>query len=270
MSRPVYPFPVLSSESVDYRNNQAYKVEVSKDAEIIKIKHSLDDDSIVADFVKKGKASFSCFLSVPRTLHRKTYLCKSSELEISQKIPFPLHVSAGKVFLRPSIVSLEGLEIDNFDSLSDFYKIGVGSPIQIPKGGILGFSKWFTISSVFSKLFRIRNKPELNSKSGLFESKVSTDKGFQIVVEMGKRLYEKVAEGDPVKDYILCSALASAFTELKLKSDRKEENDPEDGLLSEAKGLRELLENKGIRTWEDEGFNPVYAASCLKPVPSDE
>lgn len=276
----LYPFPVLHSESLDYRDPRAYRAEPQRTGRAaVVIDHVLRANTLVGRLVQQRAATFFATVSVRGTVFRDTRITASDSLHASgnkfsakQTIPLPefswapeLFVHAGVLLLRSVTLTENQVSDEIKQGLSDFYG---NTSIHFPSHSRIAFIDWKRFFSM-SALFKIQS--DITYKNGHFQSETIRSSPIQISVTMSPQLFDEIeADHDSTaRAHILCSALTQTFQELHHaqkagQSDLLDQRDDADvQFLEQADGLKVYLESRGIPTWEDEQFNPTYSASRL-------
>ena len=273
----IFPHPVLHSHTLDYSDPKAYQATFRrKDKIILEVQHTLARDTLVASLIEKKDASFYCTVSVRGTAFRRTKSTvdvnvQDDRVTACQEIELPAFKNRPEVFAFAGIFNhnaqmipwREAKGVDNFHKPEDW------ADINFPSHSILAYSGWIRFFPM-DALFQIKSDP--NITQGVFTAETSYNPTIRITISMHNKLFDEV-ESNPnssVRAHVLCASLIPTLKELQGKyekfCDGGDPDETESTDLEAAEGLKQYLISEKIPTWEDEGFDPVEAASRFKPA----
>ena len=283
------PFPVLHRDTLDYVDNESYSAEVRRPSKTeVTISHRLKKDNMVGSLVSQGKAVFYCTVSASGTIYRCTKTIgtnsavdekknPSTELSTNENVIYATHsIEIPNFRWKPDIFVITGIILLE-DQKANFKK----------KYGLSEFwGKWKHIIPTHSRIaFEDWKRPSMRSlfltysdegfEKGAFKTETSRVDPFRVSITMHPDLYEEVNSGRDrtICNHVLCSSLTQTFQDLSQAWQAKQESETEEHnqFLELADGLKVLLLSNGLRTWEDEDFNPTYTASmCYKVILDDD
>ena len=269
----MYPHPVLYDGTLDYDADADYHADVSKSREVIEVKHVLSRGSLVAALVESGKAKFFCTVSVRGTVFRRTESTAGNVVGNSisgqQRVEIPEFKFRREIFVHTGVCLLESEDVawEDASGVTEFHK---APRLSFSGRAFLALSGWKRFFPQ-DALFHIKSVQEM--AEGHFEARTNQGESLRIVVSVAPRTYQTVVHerDSTVRSHVLCAALAQTLAELKQAyknvSGGDSDTGPEDQqFLESAEGLKAFLRAKKIRTWEDEDFSPVLAASQYKPA----
>ena len=156
-----FSFPVLSPVSMDYKPGVEYSADIGviRGVNKIIVTHKLVGDSIIAEFIKKQKAVFGCMVSLPSTMYRETFVCKTNELTAIQEIDYQDSGYSQNVQLPlflPVIIKDGGDDIDGSAKSSGLGDLWQEGKVKFPTGGIIGSTDWMIIGGVAGGIVTIK------------------------------------------------------------------------------------------------------------------
>ena len=263
MEVQAFPFPVLSEASICYVDGVSYRASVSRkqDGDII-VQHRLDGDSLVASLVNNGRAKFACIVSVPLTMFRKVYsLDGEGSAPTVQRIPCGEGDFSGTPMLRPVVVCTENIRpvpVADAHGLDPFY---TGEQIRFPDGAIIADAGWQDFRG-HGDILRIRKDDTL--APGTFKVTIADGDEFHFVVWAAPDLFRFLENPNGRGDYclsIMTHAFSSGLAQLRSDPGQRENWRNYQSLQI----LHRDLEERGLKTWEDDDFSPELVATTIHP-----
>lgn len=254
-----YSFPVLEEDKFDYLQEISYEVkqiDTDSKSHSITFEHKLNGDSMITNMIKNKEAKFTTTVVLKSAMYRETISAISEEINPTHvKIEVPLKTTFETQRFFSSIIYTgddKELTLDSLKmGLDDFWD---GITIQLKKGSILAKDGWKELESTASDLLTI--KKDANIKYG-FDVVVIPEEGGKFLASVEPGLYNKINELPKNNSHlrsIVIHMLCLGF--LNLAQDYKED----DSDLTNFRGIKRELENKQIKTWSDDDFNPNMAA----------
>lgn len=180
-----YPYPMLRSESIDYRAsviNSKINIETTNESYVLKVEITTNNENI-NNLLDKGIAKKGILIKSNAVWFRKFYFLSNDDEDIvinSKEI-------YGKVELLPCIISTE--KIDDFfsDDFEDEYKY---SKIKIEPGEFLGIGEEYCFDALLdSDIFK--NTSSIFEMVSVDENNVSYDLNYdKIVIRIPKDMHQ--------------------------------------------------------------------------------
>lgn len=253
-----YPLPVLEEDRYDYLNDSFYEVEQidgDKNSEYIVLKHKIHGENLVSYLLKNNEAKFITTIVLKSSMYRET-LSNVEEItssEVHQKIPLKTTFETQNFF--SSVVYIgEDRELTLIAKEMDLDEFWDGIKIKLLKGTILARDGWRELENSASDLLSV--KKDENIKYG-FDVDIDPAEGGRFIAKMEPKLFESISQMSSTSDHrrsIMIHVLCVGF--MSLYRDYKED----DSELSNFKAIKLDLKTKGIKTWEDDEFNPNQVA----------
>ena len=264
-------WPILSPSSLDYVQG-TYETENSDESNnSTTVRHRLIGDNLVRRLVLGGQAQFAVEVAEPHSAFRSIQIAiEQRASHTAQVVEWSKSTCGTPVSIRPLVVfDPDGNLQLRLDSEKDgVHSVWHGQRVEIQSGAILAHDDFFFPASGLS-IVRLAIDEQNQIPEGTFTVETSEMEGFVFKVRMHKKLFEDMQNPGAAidhRDSILTGALIAGLS--KIKHDYTRE-DSEFGDWSQFQNLRileKLLREKGIPTWEDDQFDPAYAATSLKPT----
>lgn len=264
-------WPVLSPNSLDYVNG-TYETENSDESNnSTTVRHRLVGDNLVRRLVLGGQAHFAVEVAEPHSAYRSIRIAdEQGASHTVQSVNWTEATCSGPVSIRPMIVfDPEGSLQIRLDSDKDgVHRLWHGRRIEIQAGAILALENFFRPASGLS-IVRLAIDDQSQIPEGAFKVETSELEGFVFKVRMHKKLFEDMQNPGAATDHrdsILTGALISGLAMIKRDYTQEEGELGDWTRYPNLRILEKLLRNKGVATWDDDQFDPAYAATVLKPI----
>lgn len=254
-----YSFPVLEEDKFDYIDEVTYEVnQVNSDSKSsnITFEHHLTDNNLIAKLLRDDEAKFITTVVLKSSMYRETtdnILEKISSIHIKQKIQLKTTFET-QSFFSAIVYTGDDKEIILNSSEMGLDEFWNGATIELKKGAILARAGWRELENTASDLLTIKKDDDLEYG---FDVSVISEEGGRFIARVESNLYDKIKQlpkNDSHLRSIVIHMLCVGF--MNLAKDYK--ND--DSELTNFKGIKLELENKDIKTWEDDEFSPNQVA----------
>lgn len=256
-----FQWPVLESGNGSFENG-VYSV-VYEDRERGKsffLEHEVQGAPLIESWMKEEELIFVCTVAAPRSMYRALH--KSQErrqlIEWSQEDLGEFPIFTPMMVARREIHHIADSSADGLSRIWD------GKELLLPRGARVAVGPTFNFQSGITGLLDF-NLDE-NLEGGRFRIEPSSENGFTFKVHLARNLYDHLryhrreSAGMNIMVHVVSAALA------RLHQDYSQD-DGEEGWKSfpNLVGLADMLEQKELRHWADEGFRPEEVATGLYP-----
>ena len=262
----VPPYPAIEYGNRSFPNGD-YKVRFDVNTNLdskkfsIHLEHSISGASFLEKLVEERKARFGCLTSVPQTGYRRLNLSESE----NQDVLLDLKEVSEPPSFRPVLVCMEDLEYQ-FSDADGVAEIWQGQSLKIPRGARLARKNYFRPKVSLISLLDICFDDNIDA--GTFMIKADTENGFKFRAFVAKDVhnYLKNPSIRAIRRNTIIHMMSRALEILSMQY--QSDWDAHANL----KILHQDLLNKGLKTWDDEDFQPEYIATQLEPLefPGDE
>lgn len=254
-----YSFPVLEEDKFDYIKEITYEVnQVDSDnkSNSITFEHKLTGNSLISQLLQNNEAKFITTVVLKSSMYRETIdniLEKISSIHIKQKIQLKTTFETQSFFSAIVYIG-DDKELTLNSSQMGLDEFWDGATIKLKKGAILAKAGWRELENTASDLLTIKKDAAI--KYG-FDVSVISEEGGRFIASVEPNLYDKIKQlpkNDSHLRSIVIHMLCVGF--MNLAKDYKDD----DSELTNFKGIKLELNNKDIKTWEDDEFNPNQVA----------
>ena len=254
-----YSFPVLEEDKFDYIKEVTYEVnQVDSDnrSNSIIFEHKLTGNSLISQLLQNNEAKFITTVVLKSSMYRETtdnILEKISSTHIKQKIQLKTTFET-QSFFSAIVYTGDDKELTLNSSKMGLDEFWDGAKIELKKGAILARAGWRELENIASDLLTIKKDEAI--KDG-FDVSVISEEGGRFIASVEPNLYDKIKQlpkNDSHLRSIVIHMLCVGF--MNLAKDYKDD----DSELTNLKGIKLELNNKAIKTWEDDEFNPNQVA----------
>ncbi len=247
--------PVLLEDgsSLDW-SEASYSVNVTLHGKSATVKHRLASADGLQSLIDAGVAEWVVELRCPRTLLSR----QSSGKAPRQAVSWRDDEIAGDVYLIPGLVAATEAVAASADGLDSGIWPGV-QRVEFPAGTWLAKGEIRSVRPLLMSLVRFRRDATGKLKPGQMyveEDTDGTDPYFRI--DLAPDLYDRRLHERDVQ----IAGLIAAFGWLPRSSLVL---DGDNGDSRVAGRLRAELEANGVPDWDDESFDPAWAATVLEP-----
>jgi len=257
------PWPALEDGNLSFPRGsyECIAKNTGQDGQVL-VEHKLKEAPFLEKLVMDGKACFGCIVSVPKTGYRRLLLADGN----SQSIMIEKDFLGEPPMLQPLLLSLE--EFNHIFGQDDgVAPLWHGSEIRIEKGARLVRGSYLRQGASMSHMLFVKLDNDI--EENCFEVREGVEDGFVFFIHASNPLFGFL--DNPGAEMNLRRSIfihiISRCLEILAKNygiDQDGENKWEQ--YSNLKLLTELLENREITHWTDEGFKPELAATQLYPL----
>ena len=268
-----FPFPVLSDISMDYRSGVEYsaRIDIIGDGDNIIVSHKLIGDSIVAKFLKEQKASFGCVVSLPATMYRKVFVCKThavtpTEITAIQDINYEesgYNESLELPLFRPVIIKNGDDSIDGAEKGAGLEDLWQSDKINFLSGSIIGYADWMSRGGPIGSFIIIKEDP--NIPFGGLKVELTKEQGFRFRALVHPLFFKDLdAPENPRVWDIYIHIFSRGLEKLAAMNMKREEWEE----FRNLKLLAMLLKKHGQPLWDEDEFHPEVVATTIRPYQS--
>ena len=234
-----------------------FDINTNFDSEIfsIHLRHVIFGAPFLEELIEKGKARFGCLTSVPQTGYRKLNLSESE----NQDVILDLKEVSEPPSFRPVLVCMEDV-VYQFGKADGVAEIWQGHKMKIPKGARLARKNYFRPRVSLISLLDICLDEELGE--GTFVIKPDAENGFKFKAYVPKDVHGCLKNPPirAIRKNIIIHMMSRALELLAVDYQSDWE------AHANLKILHQDLLNKGLKTWDDEDFQPEYVATQLESL----
>ncbi len=262
-----FPYPALTEGSLSFPKGE-YVSHIRPDANghAAYIEHKIENAFFISNAIREKKAVCSCTVSIPITGYRKAFM--NSLGGYSQKIEWDEDAVGQSPILQPLVVMCEEVE-HKFTKEDGVHKMWVGETVILHKGAKIAVGETFRLMSAMESLLSIEKNEDADD-SAQMRVTACTDSGFYFKVQVNSQLYEflqRPGDGERYlhRNSILIHAVSCCFAILASDYSKNEVDEDSWESFQNLKILHADMENRGIKTWDDDDFFPEEAATAMWP-----
>ena len=278
-SARVLPHPAIEDGNFSFPQGDYYiSLEPSKNSrtEII-LHHKLEGAPFIQRLIDQGQAKFACMVSVSKTGYRRLHTSEDS----NQKISWNPDIAGKHPLLRPGILYVgEDLKNGIWTEADGVAAIWLNRKINIPKGARLVRGRY--LLPKFEGLLKAECHEKM--EPGTFTVRANVNDGFYFSLEAARDIFDFIQRDNSVlRDSIVIHAISACFKILQTEysvsdedegkgrdAEGEDESGDEWGQYSNLVALSELLKNRRVPHWSEEGFDAVKVATKLYPIRLDD
>ena len=260
-SSRVFPWPVLEAGNDSFPEGE-YTVtcENKETGQSFALRHEVQGAPLIERWLAEGKVEYVCTVAAPSSMYRKLYKSGAPE----QVIAWLQHDLNEFPMFTPMLIAREGIQhiaIAESDGLNPLWN---GRALSLPRGARLAVGPTFRFKSGLEGMLEFVE--DKNLPDGQFKVTDSSEDGFKFKVHLATNLHHHLKirrrndwAGKNIMVHIVSVALSL------LQKDYTDDNEEDGGWRSfpNLKGLADLLQERGIPHWAEEGFQPEYVATQL-------
>ena len=266
--------PVLSMRTLDYIDAEyTAKCEVLDGGGVITLHHRISAPCLVTSMIRDGDAQFAMEICAPASLSRRTDLADRASLlwedsggvRLKHSIKRSSNDEAAPVHVRGIVAAVRDASIlcAAEHGVSDAW---VGRRLHMAPGDVLAETSFTKNTVQTTSLLKVRNTGDAKSPAD-GEAQIKLDSGV-FFLDVNPDTYRKYMD---VRDDILRHTLHlnGLVAAMGLLRQRHADNDlGEDGCgeSDNLKALMKRLKREGVDDWTAEEFDPMQAATRLKPM----
>ena len=260
-SSRAFPWPVLEAGNDSFPNGSYTVTCVDKDrGKSFELRHKVHGAALIEQWLRQGKLNFVCAVASPRSMYRMLHKSDTP----NQLIAWQQQDLGEYPMFTPMIVARESIQHTAAAAADGLNQIWDGRELLLPKGARIVVGPTFKFKSGISGILDFNLDDSL--APGRFRVQHSLDDGFKFKVHLAPDLYQHLKHrrnelaGENIMVHIVSAALSTLQREWST-------DDDEEGWKSfrNLVGLADLLEQKSLRHWSDEDFQPELTATELYP-----
>ena len=262
-SSRAFPWPVLEAGNDSYpRGEYAVACENKETGQSFTLCHQVQDAPLIERWLAEGKVEYVCTVAAPSSMYRKLY--KSGERE--QVIAWSQHDLNEFPMFTPMLVAREDITHTAAAESDGLNALWNGRELSLPRGARLAVGPTFMFKLGLEGMLEFVEDKDL--PDGRFKVTDSSEDGFKFKVHLAANLHHhlKIRRRSDLAGKNIMVHIVSVALSL-LQKDYRDDNEEEGGWKSfpNLVGLADLLQERGIPHWAEEGFQPEYAATQLHP-----
>lgn len=264
-------YPILAADRLDYgEGTYETRVRRASDGGGLVIVHRVEGSNLVAEYLKRHKASFAVEVSSPYATYREVRLAeKTGELEVKQAVSWQEDEVVRPVYVRPLVIATvrkpRRLVLNGRHGVHELWK---GVSVELSAGTILAQDRFWRESSTWQSLIKLVPDDGDTLPPGAYRVETNTGEGFHFQVRMHPELYAWMANPGDASGRRQCQSILTGCLARGLELVREEFGS--NGRWREEypvlRALHGMLIEKELPTWEDERFPADEVASRLRPV----
>ena len=253
------PYPVLEAGNLSFPDGSYEpKVEIGQDGHSIAIEHNITGAPFIERLIEEGVVGFYCLLSIPKSSVRKLY-----KTDRAGVIKWEKDIVSEPPKLRPILVYTGEDKEYTLTEECGVAELWQGKTLMLPKGARLARHHFLNVNSSEFSFLRFKKSDEYSR--GMIDVKASTEEGFYFTITAALDIFNFVQRGgnDPLRSTILTAIVARCFS--ILKEEYQENEDDSNDSFPNLKILSAKLEQECGFDWNDDNFDPMFAATKLYP-----
>ena len=263
--------PILAADRLDYAKG-SYETSVKRGSGAVglAVGHAVSGPNLVAKHLEAGTASFAVEVASPYATYREVRLAEQSGvLHATQEVTWDADDVVQPVYVRPLVLATAGkprrLRLNGRHGVHEVWK---GVAVELSAGTILAQDRFWRASSTWQSLIRLVSNEDGTLPPGAYRVETNTSEGYHFQVQMHPDLYARMVSPEDRRTHlhgqsILTGCLARGLGLVREEfgsSGRWREEYPV------LRALHDMLEEKGLPTWEDDHFPADEVASRLRPL----
>lgn len=260
-SSRAFPWPVLEAGNDSFPNG-AYTVTCTdKDrGKSFELRHKVHGAALIEQWLQQEKLGFVCAVASPRSMYRTLHKSDTPK----QLIAWQQDDLGEYPMFTPMVVARENIQHTAVAASDGLNQIWDGRELLLPKGARIVVGSTFKFKSGISGILDFNLDDSL--AHGRFRVHHSLEDGFKFKVHLASDLYQHLKHrrnelaGENIMVHIVSAALS--ILQREWSKDNGEEGWKS---LPNLVGFAGLLEQKGLRHWSDEDFQPELTATELYP-----
>ena len=232
--------------------------------------HNVSGQNLVAEYLRGGMASFAVEVASPYATYREVRVAGQTGVrEAVQEVAWNADDVVPPVYVRPMVVAtIEKPRRLRLNGKHGVHEVWKGVAVELLGGTILAHDRFWRASSTWQSLIRLVSNEDGTLSAGTYRVETSTSEGFHFRVQMHPELYARMISPEDRRTYlhgqsILTGCLARGLELVKEEFGANGRWREEYPVL---RALHEMLDEKGLPTWEDDDFPADEVASKLRPV----
>lgn len=256
------PWPVLEAGNASFPEGE-YSVtcENKETGQSFTLRHQVQGAPLIERWLDEGKMEYVCAVAAPRSMYRKLHKSDTPE----QVISWQQHDLGEFPMFTPMLVARESIAhpaVAESDGLNPLWN---GRELNLPPGARIAVGPTFKFQSGIAGMLDFVEDKDLSD--GQFKVIESHEDGFKFKVHLAVNLHQRLkfhrddSTGKNIMVHIVSAALSL------LQREYRDDDEEEGGWRSfpNLAALADLLQERGIPHWAEEGFQPELAATRLYP-----
>lgn len=256
------PWPVLEAGNASFPEGE-YSVtcENKETGQSFTLRHQVQGAPLIERWLDEGKVEYVCTVAAPRSMYRKLHKSGTPEQVIAWQQrdlgEFPM--------FTPMLVAREGIQhaaVAESDGLNPLWN---GRELNLPPGARIAVGPTFKFQSGIAGILDFVEDKDL--PDGQLMVIASNEDGFKFKVHLATNLHRHLEfhRNDAAGKNIMVHIVSAAFS--LLQRELGDDDEEEGGWQSfpNLLALADLLRERGIPHWAEEGFQPEGAATKLYP-----
>jgi len=269
--------PVLSPNGLDYIAGHSYEVkqiphnESQKDTVVVL--HRIHGSNLVAKLVNQGKANFACTIVVPSCIYRKVEFAIKMPVEnegfiqVEQEIKIKTQEYCPPLMFQPSVITLKEIKGLKATESHGLHEIWRKKKIRFPIAATIATHSFFDAETIMQSILKFKKVSDGSLKKGSFEVDLAFEQGFYFNVRVEESLYKGLLNPQSFKHRNSIYAMAFSQGLSKLQND-KECSSQDLKVVKDHHNLNilyKVLENRNLKTWLNDDFNPNQVVAEFHP-----
>ena len=266
-------YPVMAPGGLDYAEEHKYEIEQisvqDEPKDTIGVLHRVRGDNLVSQLILQGKADFAITIVSPTCAYRKVELGTGTPervdwgIQLEQNITIVTDEFRHPVMFQPAVITNSAGEQLRVDSSHGVDPLWIGVKIKLPMAAVVAVQPFHSAKTTVQSILRLKKASPGSLNPGSFEVEAVTEEGFYFQVEVAEDLFDGLR--NPVsfahRDSIYSMALAQGLDILRKDYSNRE-------TWQEYQHLRmlfQMLKQRSLPTWEEDGFKPNQIAANFHP-----
>ena len=266
-------YPVMAPGGLDYTEEHVYEIEQVSDQDqpkdTIGVLHRVRGDNLVSQLISQGKADFAITVVSPTCAYRNVELGAGTPervnggIQLEQNIAIVTDQFRQPLMFQPAVIANSAGEQLKVNPSHGVDPLWIGVKIRLPVAAVVAVQPFLNAKSTVQSILRLKKASPGSLNPGSFEVEAVTEEGFYFQVEVAEDLFNGLR--NPVsfehRDSIYSMALAQGLDILRRDYGNRETWQEYQHL----KLLFQMLKQRSLPTWEEDGFKPNQIAATFHP-----
>ena len=256
------PWPVLEAGNASFPEGE-YSVtcENKETGQSFTLRHQVQGAPLIERWLDEGKVEYVCTVAAPRSMYRKLHKSGTPEQVIAWQQrdlgEFPM--------FTPMLVAREDIQhvaVAESDGLNPLWN---GRELNLHPGARIAVGPTFKFQSGIAGILDFVEDKDL--PDGQLRVIASNEDGFKFKVHLATNLHRHLEfhRNDAAGKNIMVHIVSAAFSLLQRELDDDDEEEGGWQSFPNLLALADLLRERGIPHWAEDGFQPEGAATKLYP-----
>ena len=256
------PYPALEAGNLSFpQGSYEPEVRMREDGHSIEIEHRISGAPFIERLIEEGVVNYYCLFSVPKTGIRTLY--KTAKVD---KVSWEKSVVGQPPRLRPLLIYTGEDRKCKLTAKCGVANLWQGKSITLPKGARLARGEFLDVNNSEYSFLRFAKGNGDEFKRGSFKVLPSNEDGFYFKIEAAPDVFDFVQKNGmdvALRAGILTGIVGQCFSILKYKY---KETDEDSNDFPNLRTLSSKLESEYGSDWNDDDFDPMFAATTLYPL----